>query len=143
MEDGKPVMGGPIFPLNNDRSEKSDYFNQKQTLLDMVLDASLDDCFTVNRDGSYDDNRSFERIIALVKAQGYKRADDPTKAVTTIKIDFSIANRIFCTDPNDPDFETKSGKYEKELSKTIREIWRIDPHMRFVCECGEALQNLN
>ena len=72
MEDGKPVMGGPIFPLDNNRSEKSDYFNENQTILDMFTDVSLDDCFTVNRDGSYDEHRSFERVLTLVKAQGSK-----------------------------------------------------------------------
>ena len=25
----------------------------------------------------------------------------------------------------------------------MREIWKIDPHMRFIVECGDALENLD
>ena len=97
-----------------------------KTLLDRHKECGIDNCFSINNKGIYDDNRCYKRIIQLIKDQSEIICDNLcNKPVKIIKIDETIAKRAFI-----------HGQYEnvysQELSKAVDTIWSIDPKIIFV-----------
>jgi hypothetical protein len=125
MENGKVKLGGALFPLKS-QDDRSDYYGHSETILDKYKRASIDDCFTIERNGEYQDDRCFDRIIEMIKTQGAMKADDPEKAVHTIKIDYSISNKAF---------NKMEEPYCTDLNNAVTTILKDDPHMQIIVEC--------
>ena len=140
---GAECKGGPLHPLNNEQpildnyhQLDTDYYDMYydsnnnlqycKTLLDRHKECGIDNCFSINNKGIYDDNRCYKRIIQLIKDQSEIICDNLcNKPVKIIKIDETIAKRAFI-----------HGQYEnvysQELSKAVDTIWSIDPKIIFV-----------
>tara|TARA_Y100000389_G_scaffold177965_1_gene190703 strand:+ start:9127 stop:10158 length:1032 start_codon:yes stop_codon:yes gene_type:complete len=144
--------GGSIYPLDNEspildmyHQLDTDYYDfyidnsgnlqYCKTILDKYKGCAISNCFSINKHGEYDDDRSYERIIKLIKDQSnivYDNLSD--KPVHIIKIDNTIAYKAF-------NYGRNVNKYSEELSKAIDTIWTIDPDIIFVIKCTIPNEN--
>lgn len=138
--------GGTIYPLDNEElildmyhqldTDYYDYYIDNssnlhycKTILDKHKSCTINNCFSINKCGKYDKDRSYERIIKLIKDQSNKVYNNlMDKPVHSIKIDKTIANKAF-------NYGSNANKYSEELSKAIDTIWSIDPNIIFVIKC--------
>lgn len=145
--------GGPIYPLDNEPpildmyyQLDTDYYdfyidnsgNLKycKTILDKHKGITISNCFSI-KNGIYDDDRSYARIIKLIKDQSniiYDNLSD--KPVHIIKIDNTIAYKAF-------NYGSNANNYSQELSEAIDTIWSIDPNIIFVIKCTIPKDNYN
>lgn len=144
--------GGPIYPLDNEspildmyHQLDTDYYDfyidnsgnlqYCKTILDKYKGCAISNCFSINKRGDYNNDRSYERIIKLIKDQSnivYDNLSD--KPVNIIKIDNTIANKAF-------NYGRNVNRYSEELSKAIDTIWTIDPDIIFVIKCTIPNEN--
>lgn len=120
------------------------------TLFGQVTHATLDDCLGLKRDGKYDEERNYDKMLNLVEKQKEKEYDLEEKPVTCIKIDQTVLNKAYGYTNDEGTLESFGrqptfNKYElgetgsrrdmkEELNKYVRLILEADADMKFVLE---------
>ena len=137
------IYAGCLFPPC--LIPESPFYNIN-SIFDNISDATLDDCYTLKKnfmelsiEDHFEKYRCYNVIESLFK---YLHCNKNLNSISAIKIDYSLANLIYNTDPKDKNYIV-SVMHREKLNTHVEKIFSLSKNIKFIIEFTLPIHKLN
>ncbi|MDA9216219.1 hypothetical protein N9O88_00150 [bacterium] len=142
-DDNNIKLAGCLFPLC---LIPDSAFYSINSIFDNISDATLDDCYTLKNnfmelsiEEHFEPYRCYNVIESLIK---YLQSKNNLNSISAIKIDFSVANFVYNTNPKDKNYIV-SVMHREKLNSHVEKIFKLSKNIKFIIECTIPIHKLN